>query len=46
MHCDVASGFNFNIGHFLQLNRVEREKSRSAIHRRSQDFQLGGGVGG
>ena len=26
MYCDVASGFNFKIGHFLQLNRVEREK--------------------
>ena len=26
MYCDVASGFNFKIGHFLHLNRVEREK--------------------
>ena len=24
--CDVASGFNFQIGHFLHLYRVEREK--------------------
>ena len=26
MHCDVASGFNFKIEHFLHLNRVKREK--------------------
>ena len=23
--CDIASGFNFQIGHFLHLNREERE---------------------
>ena len=26
MYCDVASGFNFQIEHFLHLYRVEREK--------------------
>ena len=26
LNCDVASGFNFKIGHFLCLNRLERKK--------------------
>ena len=26
MYCDVASGFNFQVEHFLHLYRVEREK--------------------
>ena len=26
MHCDVASGINLKVEHFLHLNRMEREK--------------------
>ena len=26
LYCDVAPGFNFQIGHFWHLNRVERKK--------------------
>ena len=31
MYCDVASGFNFQIGHFLHLSRVERKSLRYMI---------------
>ena len=37
MYCDVASGFNFQIGHFLHLYRVERKKSHSPLHNMIQN---------
>ena len=36
MYCDVASEFNFQIGHFLHLYRVERE-SYSPLHNMIQN---------